>query len=560
MKLTAGIAVVALALLGVLWFALRPERANVAEPAAAPAPKMAPADPREHTAEMARLEGELTDAPVRAATTAPESTREQAAAPTDGKVVLVGELRNGSGANFTADEIAAFRIVLRQSAAVVECSCEAGAPQFRSAPLDRRVWDVEITGSTIHPLRTRVDITRATSEVAQVFTVYPMSRWLLVRATTRDRAPYTEIARELGLEVEDVFEAGFRLWVADTAPADPEAMPELPPTQEFHVEFTSPHYDSNYDLSVVARVQRSWKQVVWVGLAFHDAFLGWGEAPPELDELEFTLTADDVRSQFASLALRVVDVKTQLPIDAAHAHLDAEVSGLRRADTNDVAVDGDGRAEFKPLIPGEYDLLVGAPDHSELRQRVVLTAGQRLDLGNLGLDFAPPIEIHVVDEAGQPMRAILQLGPYRKGVSIEDCVSPRAWATNSDGSERVPAPSVPTVVRAQAGAFGEVERYREVAFAVLDPERLPPRVEMVIRKPLERKLSAPSLPDGATRAKILNELEIVIDEPRVNARAVRVSLAPGHYRALFLNNVGAEFASYEFDVVTGEPGSEIVLR
>lgn len=403
------------------------------------------------------------------------------------------------------------------------------------------------------PLAVELDLTNRSGRIEEALELWPLD-WLAVRVRTGDGRPFGALAAELGLEIEDVFEAGFRLWQSDVPPRDAAELPaEAPMRQGGAFRPASPHYDSYQEPDVVARLRREPGAASWIALAFHERFLGWRHAPAGASEVVFALDLDRVESQFASLDLHVVDRRTKAPIPGARVHLDAEVSGLRRADTDEVEADDEGRVRVAPLIPGEYDLAVTADGASEHRQRLVVLPGTRLDLGDVELEFAPPLEVRVTDARGNPLAALLQLGPYRRGARVQDCVSPRAWTTNRDGTERIPSPAVPTIVLASRFERGDGRFVlgASSSLVLLDPDRLPPRVEIVVRDPVRVEIDATALGDAVAAAWTEDALGIVIDEDELESGSTGANLQPGPYRVRIVDAAGAELGARDFEVVEG---------
>lgn len=435
--------------------------------------------------------------------------------------------------------------------------------EFVVSGLAHGAWSVAVRAPGFHPLLTTTVITQPSGEDVQAYKLWPKG-WVVVRVNTPERQPYGELARKLGMEVEDVFEGGFRVWRSSIVPTDLDVLPASSPlVRGAELSLVSPHYDSNDNANEVARVRRSGDGPTWIALAFHSHFFGWAEVPSDVGAVDYEMALEDVVAQLGSLSFCVVDAQSEAAIVDAQAHLDAEVSGLRRKDTDDLAIDPNGCFAAKPLLPGEYDLAITAPNRGEHRQRVLLGPGQRLDLGEIELDFAAPLEIRVVDEQGQPVVALVQLGPWRPGARVDECITPRAWSTGDDGVERVPTPTVKSVVRVcrlhvAPGTPPQVDQEHS-AFALFEPASRVQRLDLTLPKYFACKLDAPASDRTIAQVRIFNAFDLEIARHGVRSSSITFELPAGDYRAQLLDATEAELAVYDFNVPTGGPNGPIAL-
>ncbi len=396
------------------------------------------------------------------------------------------------------------------------------------------------------------------------FKLWPLD-WILVRVRASEGGGIDALAESLGMETPDVFEGGFRVWRSNEPPADALAPPLTPPHgPEQGVQLASPHYERHRrDPREVARVRRAPQGSTWIGLAFHGRFLGWGQALASDGAVEFELALEDVTAQFGALDLCVVDEASRAPLFNARITLSAETSGLRRADIDKLAPNDQGCAQARPLLPDEYDLRIEAPGYAAHHQRLSIGAGQRVDLGEVALRLAPPLELTVVDAKGAPVLAIVQVGAWREGEWIDDCVTPNATTTDDAGRTTIPTPGVKSVVcarRFSMGANGRPTVQTEpAAVAVFDPKAPVESLRLVI--PLEHAVTlefADELESAAT-LRVIDASGIAVARTSRWSRTRTLELREGELQARVLDSFGAELARYSFRVPPGGASQPIRL-
>lgn len=465
---------------------------------------------------------------------------------------LVGELRNAAGGEPPREADVSLLLPSGRRTATYD----SANARFEFDDLDPGEWPLQIRAKGFHDLDEVVALGRgATTE--DNFKLWPLN-WILVRAVTEDGQPYGWIAHRLGLGPSAVFEGGFQVWATTEAPADELGWPSTPPL-EAGGDFSSAstHYERlSFDTRDVARVRRNGSGSMWIALAFHGRFFGWAHIPPQVNVAQFEIAAQDITSQFGSLSFCAVDATSKAPLLDARASLEAEVSGLRRDDTSDLVCDDLGCFIARPLVPGEYDLAVRAPGRGEHHQRVKLHPGERLELGKIELDFAQQLEIRVLDEEGQPVLALVQLGAWRAGAMIEDCVTPRASTTGDGGRIEVAMPTSRTVVRAQRLGFAQSGQLapHQVGEAVVqfDPDSRATRLEIRMTPTQHAVVVAPAESGAATELRVLNAFQIGLQRTLLDrSRECSCSLAPGAYYAVLLDSAQVELARYPFDVSIG---------
>lgn len=426
-------------------------------------------------------------------------------------------------------------------------------------------WRLDVRARGFHEHSQNVELDSARS-LRQRIGLWPAS-WVLVRAVTTTGEAFGAIAQALSLDPAAVFEGGFQMWVTTSPPQDELNWPGIEPAfRNAQSSFVSPHYDrGRVDPRDVARFQRPTEAVFWVALAFHQRFFGWARVSGGTNVVQFEIAREDVLSQFASLRFCAVDALSETPLLDASAALDAELAGLRRPDTSELVALTPGCFHARPLMPGEYDLTLSAPGRAELRERVRLGPGEELDLGDLAIDLAAPLTIRVFDEQRAPASALVQLGAWRSGALLDECITPRARVAH-DGSIEVPLPSARTVIFARglrpgAGPQPATPTAFE-ALVVFDPEPGVQAVELTLVRPAPVTLRLLPESDGAVRQiEIWNEHAVVLRRvPLSRALEVDLELPPGAYQARLLDPHGLEAGVREFKLLRGGAPAPIVLN
>ncbi len=554
MKRVAWIAAAAIALALALWLAFEGEPTSDGSPrpsasarpsAAAIGATSPPANPDSPISGAQDSRSELA-ASERAAIDVEARPAEQPEA-LNGKLVL----RLATAAGGPAPGSAAMTLQLPSGKRTVRA--EGDLSRVEIERIEPGEWPLAVRASGFHDVDLVVAIGSNTpSELT--LKLWPLD-WVLVRAVTTAGEPYTEVARRLGLAPAQMFEQGFQVWTAIDAPPDMLNWPQTPPLAN-GASFSriSLHYGrDDFDLRDIARVKRASPGPVWIALAFHRRFFGWAQLAPGVNVAQFELAAEDITEQFGSLSFRVVDAGSGAPLRDARGSLDAEVAGLRRPDTSNFGPDDLGGFSARPLLPGEYDLTVDAPRRGEHYQRVRIQAGERLDLGELALDFAEQLVIRVVDESGQPALAHVQLGAWRAGAPVEDCVTPRAWVTGDGGGVSVPMPSGKVVLRAERMNFDTGGRLWTdrvgAAFAVFDPASRATEVEIRFAFLRRAVLVPPPERGSATQLRVLASFEIGVAQRSLDTeRPLDFALATGRYTAALLDDNDNVLRRYPFEV------------
>jgi len=561
-KVLALIVVLALALLlGWLFVSRATPPAPEARPNAAPDTRAATA--RRTSADVEPAADSATRTELDAATlTAPsdsDSARSDAAANEPQFVLELYDATNGATLRTEAEA------VLSRDGARNVLRFDERQNAFAARDVTSGVWTLDVRARGFHEHRQFVELDAARS-LRRRIGVWPAS-WVLVRAVTSTGEPYSAIASTLSLDPAAVFEGGFQLWVSTSQPQDELNWPSIEPApRNAQASFVSPHYErGRVDPRDVARFQRPDAPVFWVALAFHHRFFGWARVSGDTNVVQFEMAREDVSAQLASVRFCVVDALSEAPLADATAGLDAELAGLRRADTGELTALTPGCFHARPLIPGEYDLTLSAPGHAELRERVRVGPGEELDLGELALELYAPLSIRVFDEQRAPTLALVQLGAWRSGALLDESITPRARLAH-DGALEVAMPSARTVIfarglRPTSGGQPPTPTTFE-ALVVFDPEPGVYAVELTLARPTPVTLRLPPTDSGAvTQLEIWNEQAVVLRRLTLSrALELNLQLPPGAYQARLLDPHGLEAGVRDFKVPRGGALAPIVLN
>jgi len=414
--------------------------------------------------------------------------------------------------------------------------------------------EVELRAAGFAPLLERFELPAGAAEVERDFRLEPPG-WLEVGVETPAGRPYRELAAALGWEPAQAFSGAFQARASPGPPADAVATPE-PADEPRHGRFF-PLGERERDRAdrserCIGHLALEQPPPVWVEARYASTSLGWRYVPPGAHEVVFELGLEQLERSLAALRLRVVASGSGEPLADARVTLQAEHSRLRRAEHGGARPDARGDVAFERLVPGDYDLDVDYRGEASLRARLALAAGEDRDLGRVELPLGAPLRIAVRDAEGQGVPALIEVGPHRPGLSVDEVFGPQKHSTDGCGAATLPRPAVPTVVRARfalarpaAGGRVRLELGPPSASVLLDPrEPLPGELVLVLHgeRAVEVVLGARSR--GAARVLIEDALGLVVAaEPVAGRDAVAAELPPGRYRAVALDAAGGELAA-----------------
>lgn len=361
--------------------------------------------------------------------------------------------------------------------------------------------------------------------------------WVAVVVESGDGQGFSALAEELGHDPRSLYVGAFGLHAGLAPPREDGDPPEdVPSLARFH---PPPGYQS-WELhdGCIGSLELLHPPPVWVGLDVLGAPAGWELLLPGRTEIVFRLDRAALEQRLARVVLRVVDAASSAPVEFALVTLRADTSAQRRTDLTDVPSGGDGRVEFADVVPGRYELTVTRGE-SQHQAMIELQPFERRDLGDITVADAAGIDVLVLDEAGRPVSAYLEIGPYEQGLRTSQ-IYPQMLRHRADalGRERLPMPSGPAIVRATreagrsngAGSVQEVRGARS-ANVLLDPATASRgRLHLVLAEPCAVRLSTRQ--PGGARIEVLDELDLVVARSaRADVRELEIELVPGRYRA-----------------------------
>ena len=351
----------------------------------------------------------------------------------------------------------------------------AGQPDvvvFVAAPRGRCTLTFEAEGFAHRPQV--LDLTEVSHE--ERVTLWPTG-WISVVLRTPDGRPFVELAEDLGWEPKRLFVHAFDVRASHGAPTattpHDDALARWRPV---------PGYQS-YALpgGVAGSLELGATPPFWVGLWIHGALHDAQVLQAGATEVVFEVDAAAMLAGTSTVTARVVDRDSDAPAVDAVATLKADVSAHRRKAFADVAPDADGGLVFAGAVPGVYDLTVtrGA---NLVQREVTVVSGEDLDLGTLAIGDGPGIPLRIVDAAGEPVPAWVEIAPYQAGADVEELYPPNLHRYSRDGTWTLPAPERPSIVRVRVEEemSGLSHSYAHIRSAnhLLDPAALP--AELVI--------------------------------------------------------------------------------
>jgi hypothetical protein len=186
-----------------------------------------------------------------------------------------------------------------------------------------------------------------------------------------------------------------------------------------------------------------------VGLWVHGAFLDAATLAPGDEEVVFTLSRAELHARLATVDLRLVECERGAPVTGARVTLKAATSAHRRGGLSDDAPDDDGRVRLERVVPGRHELFVEREGHA-VQRWLELVAGEERALGDVPIGAGPALPVRVVDEAGRPVLAVLEIAPYERGRSVDELYHPNlSRTTDEDGRGELPVPDRESIVRAR---------------------------------------------------------------------------------------------------------------
>lgn len=360
--------------------------------------------------------------------------------------------------------------------------------------------------------------------------------WVAVVVRTSEGGPFEELAAELDLEPASLFVDAFEARAIRSVPGpDAWANVEIPPLAVF---LEPPTYQAwQLPGSCVGTLQLLEAPPMWIGLAVHGRTVGWEPLQPGASDIVFHVDAQAFQESFASVKLRVVDA-AGAPLSGARGTLKPDTSAHRRGDLAEVASDGEGLITFARVMPGRAELAILFEQtlHQELLE---LQPGQVLDLGDVPLTSGAAVPLRVVDAAGRPVTAWIEIAPFRTGQRVDQLYPPNLHRlTGGDGEYRLPMPSSVSIVRARCAVPPRMMPTDDQSANVLLDPAAPPRepLLLIVREPVEVVFQMPA-GEGLV-LEVLDELGVLVIAPpyrRAEEGLPVEELVPGNYTARLLD-------------------------
>jgi hypothetical protein len=241
---------------------------------------------------------------------------------------------------------------------------------------------------------------------------------------------------------------------------------------------------------------------------------------PGQQEVKFVVDVAAMKALAGSATVRVLDAATGAPLTTARVELNTSNRGGGGA-----KVDADGRAVVEGLSPGLLRCHITAADHEAMYTTVRVEPGQRLDLGDVRLGGALPLQGTVLDADGKPAGASLawtELKWRRQPTA--------AFATNR--SARTEADGTFSLWGTGAGAIAVAARDQQgnVAMGVFDN---PPPEPVVLRlcKPCDCVVTRPADPARAFTVTLFDGARRPVTARTLEPRGVKstIGLPAGEY-------------------------------
>jgi hypothetical protein len=513
-------------------------------PRAAGAPSDLTAPPVTDTPARAEIEGAPAEKPRPHAETAAQPAK-------TGSVTLVALFTRPDNADL---ELAAGVIELRDARGTVR---RVDVQQQRSARITELAPDryiVRVIAPDMEHRQQFLDLTReadasATDRGELVFEkrliLWPQT-WIAVIVECTDGRPLAALAEDLGYAPMRLFVDAFQVHTQLNAPGapSPEPAPDLSTEMSTGLSqlahFRPPSEYKSWELtkSCVGSLELLHAPPLWVELYLFGKSVGWESLQVGAHEVVFRIDRGALDERFASVKARIVDPKDHAPVAQAHVTLRADTSAHRREDLTDRPSGNDGRIELARIVPGRYEFQVSR-GWSQHQQMIELAPGEKRDLGDIALADVGGFDVLVVDDAGKPANAWVEIGPYEKGAqSTEIYPQMMRHSAGADGRARLPMPSDVAIVRAAvaAGRSNGPDYTQEVrgvrsANVLLDP-RSPPQgaMRLTLKEPVKVLLKTKHL--GGARIEVLDELDVVVAKSvKDTDKKLEAELVPGRYTA-----------------------------
>jgi hypothetical protein len=271
-------------------------------------------------------------------------------------------------------------------------------------------------------------------------------------------------------------------------------------------------------------------------------------------ELVFTLAAEDLHSRLATLRMRLLKPDGKSP-STGTALLQADTLVTR-------SLDPEGRAEFSDLVPGGYTLNLHCPGSARQERRLVLEAGQVLDLGEITPASASKQSVRFVFPSKEQPEVQFVLQPVIAGRPLEMLAASDGMRFSSQAGNPVeigfPGPGTYELRVTEVGA----PRGSDSLHLAARPERVvladQPAGELLVRivSTTDVCLRPPAGSRGVSRWLVSTAEGLPCQRVRIQGRApMRAELAAGEYTIARFDPETKELGKEQAFIVGSEPVS-----
>jgi len=191
-----------------------------------------------------------------------------------------------------------------------------------------------------------------------------------------------------------------------------------------------------------------------VGLVLCGQLIARQPLAPDQREVDFTLSLEELRRQFATVLVHVVDAETHAPIVGASVTIEGvqtlveETEALssfaqdKERATRDAGrgpkTDALGAVRIPWVLAGKHKLYAMAPGYSAFSGRVETEAGGTCELKPVELTGHARISGRLVFAAGDPAQYSFQLVPLDRFEETHESLASTVWSSNELGVFEIP--------------------------------------------------------------------------------------------------------------------------
>ena len=274
------------------------------------------------------------------------------------------------------------------------------------------------------------------------------------------------------------------------------------------------------------------------------------------EEVEFVLSLDDLRRQFTTVIVHVVDAQTHAPIAGAGVSIDgvrtpvetletaftkATLQALERSRTDLQQADEDraqargpltdaqGIARIPWVVPGTRRVFVSIHSHAPFGGRFEIEPGPIRELPTIELTGHARISGRIFDAQGKPSRTTFELLPLDRFEDTYEDVSGIRWSSNEQGAFEIPDQRRERYVL----RFGEGEGEGVLAPVVVDATQGDVgELELRLQTPTRVQVCFSREPKEGAQLRVTTAAGLPVLERDLSGIApAECALAPGSYSA-----------------------------